>query len=165
MLIFIAALLAATAFVVLVRLLWGSAQPDRYTTLITVAAVGLVLGLALLAATGRLHWLAAVAAAVAPFLRRGVRLVRYLPWVSSLMGSLGNKAHAGTHGNAGGARHNGSMSRADALEILGLGSQPTRDEIVAAHRRLIQKLHPDRGGSTFLARQLNEAKRRLLEDL
>ena len=166
MLIVIAALLTATAFVVLVRLLWVSARPDRYKTLVTLAAAALVLGLAVLAATGRLHWLAAVAAAVFPFLRRGFRLIRYLPWMTSLLGSLGQRAEAGGTRTGGGRsfRHNGAMSRAQALEILGLGSQPTREEILAAHRRLIQKLHPDRGGSKFLAQQLNEAKHRLLED-
>lgn len=85
MLVVLAALLAAIAFVVLVRLLWTSARPGRYSTLITLAAVALVLGLAVLAATGRMHWLVAAAAAVAPFLRRGVRLLAYLPWIRSLM--------------------------------------------------------------------------------
>jgi len=164
MLIIIAALLAATAFVVLMRLLWVSARPGRYTTLITFAAAALVLGLAVLAATGRLHWLVAVAAAVAPFLRRGVRLIRYVPWLGSLLGSLRQRAEANREQDRS-FRHNGAMSRAQALEILGLGSQPTREDILAAHRRLIQKLHPDRGGSKFFAQQLNEAKRRLLEDL
>jgi len=167
MLIVIAALLAATAFVVLVRLLWVSARPGRYTTLITVAAAALVLGLAVLAATGRLHWLAALAAALLPFLRRGIGLLRYLPWMRSLLGSLRQRAEASRNQAGGGRsfRHNGAMSRAQALEILGLGSQPTREEILTAHRRLIQRLHPDRGGSKFLAQQLNEAKHRLLEEL
>lgn len=59
----------------------------------------------------------------------------------------------------------GTMSRERALEILGLGPQPSRDDVLAAHRRLIQRLHPDRGGSTYLTQQLNEAKERLLGDL
>ena len=72
MLIVIAALLTAIAFAVLVRLLWLSARPARSTTLVTLAAVVLVAGLAVLALTGRLHWLAALAAAIAPFLRRAM---------------------------------------------------------------------------------------------
>lgn len=57
------------------------------------------------------------------------------------------------------------MTRAQALEILGLGGEASREEIQAAHRRLIQKLHPDRGGSKYLAQQLNEAKARLLDEV
>ena len=56
------------------------------------------------------------------------------------------------------------MSRSEAMEILGLADNPSKQQIVQAHRRLIQKLHPDRGGSNYLAQQLNEAKRVLLED-
>lgn len=60
--------------------------------------------------------------------------------------------------------HDGGMTREQALGILGLREGATREEIIAAHRRLMQKLHPDHGGSDFLAAQLNEAKRVLLEE-
>jgi hypothetical protein len=166
MLIVIAAL-SAVAFVVLFRLLWlssGKRMPQASrSTVITIAAAVLVVGLALLAASGRLHWLAAVGAALAPFLRRGLGLLRYVP----LLGSLLRKARAGAQSGQGGGRRAASgdaMTRGRALEILGLSGNPSRDEILAAHRRLIQKLHPDRGGSTYLAQQLNDAKARLLDD-
>ncbi len=55
--------------------------------------------------------------------------------------------------------------REEALLILGLQGKPDRDTIIAAHRRLIQKLHPDRGGSDFLAARVNQAKDILLRDL
>lgn len=57
------------------------------------------------------------------------------------------------------------LGRAEALAVLGLPEGATRDQIVQAHRQLIQKLHPDRGGSAALAAQVNLAKDVLLRDI
>jgi hypothetical protein len=54
------------------------------------------------------------------------------------------------------------MSRAVALNVLGLEAGATPDEINAAHKRLIMQNHPDRGGTTYLAAQINEARDVLL---
>ncbi len=161
MLIIFAAILATVAFIVLIRLLWLSARPSRASTIITLAAAGLIIGLGILAATGKLHWIAAVGAATVPFMRRAFGLIRYLPWVRQFY----QQSRAGQQQQGSRASSTmGAMSRDQAREVLGLGTHPTRDEVIAAHRRLMQKVHPDRGGSTFLAQQLNEAKRVLLKD-
>jgi hypothetical protein len=55
-----------------------------------------------------------------------------------------------------------SMSRAEALKVLGLEEGATVADIRAAHRRLIQQIHPDKGGTDYLAAKINEAKDVLL---
>lgn len=71
--------------------------------------------------------------------------------------------HTGTDGT-GSAKAGSGLTREEALAVLGLAPGADDEAVRTAHRRLMQKLHPDRGGSDYLAAQINAAKRLLLGD-
>jgi hypothetical protein len=59
----------------------------------------------------------------------------------------------------------GELSADEARDILGLQAGASEEEIILAHRKMMQKFHPDRGGSNYLAAKVNAAKDILLGEL
>lgn len=250
-LLVIVGLIGAAAFILLMKLFW-SKSPVPLGGAAGIAVIALVVALVILAASGRLHWLAALVTGMLPFLRQVLRfaispisgflLRRFLagrgafggaggPFSSSgagpaaggapsesrvatedlamtldhesgrlggevlrgamsgrrlddlgldeirslhaeladeqsrqLLGAyLDQRAPGWSDSGNGGGDASGGMTRERALQVLGLDASADDDEVVAAHRRLMQKLHPDRGGTDFLAATLNEAKDVLLD--
>ena len=151
------------AIVALVGVMWflswySKADPKtRNRALVSILLYSLAAALLILVVTGRIPWLFAIFSAAIPWINRAL-----------MMKQMWNRFNASA-GNPDQDTGQGSpvipeqvMTTEKALEILGLEPGATEQEIIAAHKKLMQKIHPDKGGSGYLAAQINQAKDTLL---
>jgi hypothetical protein len=122
-------------------------SPDNKKKLWQAGAILLVVLSLLLVAMGKLHWIGAAIAALFTGLKTA------WPWLAQYAPKILSKK---THTQNSAADM--PSTREHALEVLGLKEGSSTEEIIQAHRRLIQKCHPDKGGNEYLAAQLNKAK-------
>jgi hypothetical protein len=144
--------LAVLVVLILLAALYTRAKPKDLAKGIRFGG-GVLLGLVTiaLAVTGRVG-LAFLAAAGAWVVLNGTMP----PWLRPPQGTPGASREFPP------ARRGVAMSRAEALKVLGLEEGASEEQIRAAHRRLILQIHPDKGGTSYLAAKINEAKDVLL---
>ena len=144
-------LLAIAAVIYILYRRAQAASPEQrkaeYIKLGLGVAVVLVIGLTV---TGRMHWIGAAITGLLVGVRQLLpTLVKLFPMLASMRNSK-NDANPPAEG--------GKMTSAEALAVLGLEEGANEEDIISAHRKMMQKIHPDRGGSDYLAAKLNQAK-------
>lgn|SRR5690606_27428219 len=140
--------------------------PAQQRKLILRSALGaVVIVLLMMVITGRMHWLFALIGALLPFARGLLGMgLQVLPlWLRRKQSQTSQTQHENSHSK----KSQRDMDIREALDVLGLEGDIAQGEISVqmindAHRRLIQKLHPDRGGSDYLAAKINQARDLLL---
>lgn len=131
---------------------FASADPAQATAMMkSLIAAALLCVMVLLALTGRGAAALGIAVALVPFL---------VDWRTAAARLSGKKPKNARQGEI-----NAPLSgRKEALAVLGLMEGASAEEINAAYRDLIKKLHPDHGGNDYLAQRITAARDYLLKD-
>lgn len=142
---------------------------EKKKLMIWSIAAGAIAILGFLAVTGRLTFITAAITGLIAMLPKAMQLLRYLPILNHFRQQAKNSGQQQTGPGQNGqgqnrqaSRNSNVMSAKQAREILGLKEDAGKEEIIMAHKRMMQKVHPDRGGSDYLAAQINQAKETLL---
>ena len=157
-----ARLVILVAIIAIALILWhkiSRAQGQQRKKLIFWSIFGAIIAvLGGLAITGHLNIITALIASLVALLPRALQLLKYLPFISRLYQQ--NRQHG--QSSQPPPRGKQAMTSEQAMEILGLKPGYTKQDVIQAHRRMMRKVHPDRGGSDYLAAQINQAKDTLL---
>ena len=151
------------AVVTIIKLVRNTPEEQKKGLYLKLGLSGLAIVLILLAVTGRIHWIGAMIGALIPIVRRSTPfLIRMFTLFQQF---LGTKTKADDNGQSPPPQANSDMDEESAYAALGLSPGATKEEIIQAHRKMMQKVHPDRGGSDYLAAQINQAKELLIRNL
>lgn len=111
------------------------------------------------------NWIVVAAGMVAALLRGLLPLLRLLPLLQSVKqvassrpGGPGAASGSASSSSSGGRPRPERMTRREALQVFGLDESATREDVQREYRRLMRQMHPDLGGSSYLAAKINEAK-------
>ncbi len=126
-----------------------------WTILSVLGAVLLLLGI-----SGHLSLITAAIAGLFAMTPRILQYAKYIPFIQQKFQQ--NPPPGGYQNQQTASTGRSDISKQQAYKILGLTPGCSREEIIAAHKRIMQKVHPDRGGSDYLAAQINQAKDMLL---
>ena len=156
-------LILAAVIVMMFALRWFKQQPTNKRWQIAMIVIGIILlGLA---ATGRMHWLYALVGAMLPIVRRLFGLLAYLPMLKRTVNTFRGQKNSHTEQQADSTNTSALLTINEAYAILGLEPGASKQDIIQAHKQLMQRVHPDRGGSSHLAIKINQAKDLLLKSI
>lgn len=153
------------AMVVLIGIMWllskcrRMSPAKRKNVVKSVLLYGVGIAILALVVTGKIPWLFALISAAVPWLNRFYVLKQAWKFFATVRNPDANyRQHSQTHRKPA----TSNMSITEAYEVLGLTPDANSHAIIEAHRKLMHKNHPDRGGSDYLATRINQAKETLL---
>ena len=150
--------IAAIAYLLWFKIKKTKGEEKKKLIIWTVAGSTIAV-LGFLAITGRLNFITAAITGAVAMLPKAMQLLRYLPVINKVRQQASN---SNQQQNNHQAPSQTAMNQKQAFEVLGIKPDASKEEIIKAHKRMMQKVHPDRGGSDFLAAQINQAKDTLL---
>jgi DnaJ family protein C protein 19 len=133
-------------------------EETRKKTFLQICLISLAVALVVLVASGRAHWIFALLGGVVAFASRLLPYLRHLPMLAKVLATFGIVIPGMAQAASSSAIDTNNMSREDAAAILGVDNSANDQQVLSAHKSLMNKMHPDKGGSGALAAQINAAR-------